>query len=249
MTGRFFKKKDSDPSLTMLPEDADQLLSSILNKLDIKDRHIAGKRRYYYHVLRRHILKGTAIVCGVLILGILAPGTVIPAPISSVSAAPSTDASSVQVSFHISSIIPVKSISASLNETSVPVQENGFQNYSVNVEENGYLLLDVYSSTGMHSSHGMHIDSIDGQAPRITRHFASEGSIYIYISDGSGTGVDFPAIRSYNTETGYYSAPLYYDKERGYAVFPYPESQTYITIPDKKGNSLTALLSPVIQNN
>ena len=83
MTGRFFKKKDSDPSLTMLPEDADQLLSSILNELDIKDRHIAGKRRYYYHVLRRHILKGTAIVCGVLILGILAPGTVIPAPISS----------------------------------------------------------------------------------------------------------------------------------------------------------------------
>ena len=30
-----------------------------------------------------------------------------------------------------------------------------FKTNSVNVEENGYLLLDVYSSTGMHSSHGI----------------------------------------------------------------------------------------------
>lgn len=244
MTERFPGRNDPEHSPVLTPEESEQLLGSVLKELDITPVTDIRKRHYYFQLLRKQILKGTAVVCGVLLLGVLAPGTVAPAPISSVEAAPSGDASSAQITFQVSSLIPVQSITATLDDSSVAVEENGFQSYFVNVNENGYLLLEVYSATGMRSSHGMNIDCIDEQAPHVTRHFDVGDKIYIYLSDGDGTGVDYSAVRAGAPGASRYSAPLYYNERRGYVVYPYPESELYITIPDKQGNILTILLSP-----
>ena len=123
-------------------------------------------------------------------------------------------------------------------------EEKGFQRYVVEVNKNGYLLLEVYSVTGLHSSHGMQIDSIDDQAPSITSHFESGGNIYVYLTDGEGSGVDYPSVCVSDPAAGSCCAPLYYDEQYGYVVLPYPETEVYITVPDKEGNEMTALLAP-----
>ena len=120
---------------------------------------------------RRYAVKrATVAACAVLLIVLLAPGTVVPASVSHVSAAPATDSSSVQISFQVDTLIPVQDVTAQINERSLSVESSGYQQYQVTVEENGYLLLDIYSVTGMHTSHGMEITGIDSEAPVIVSH-------------------------------------------------------------------------------
>ena len=80
--------------------------------------------------------------------------------ISSVKAAPSSDASSAKVTFHVDALFPVSQVNASLNEKDIDVDVLGNQDYSLEVEENGYLLLDVVSISGLHATQEISIDSI-----------------------------------------------------------------------------------------
>lgn len=245
MAGRFFKKKrEADPSTNISREEADRILGDIFEELEIEEKPNTRRRPYYARVLRSYILKNMVIACGVILACFMVPGTVAPAPITSVSAAPAADSASVKVEFNVSSLIPVQEIRASLDDSKINVEEKGFQRYVVEVNKNGYLLLEVYSVTGLHSSHGMQIDSIDDQAPSITSHFESGGNIYVYLTDGEGSGVDYPSVCVSDPAAGSCCEPLYYDEQYGYVVLPYPETEVYITVPDKEGNEMTALLTP-----
>ena len=133
------------------------LLNQLLSELQLENRISPGKKQRYRRVLlRQYVVKHAArLACLVFAAALLAPGTVVPASVSEVSAAPASDASSVQVSFRVDGLIPVREITAQINEHSLSVESSSYQNYQITVEENGYLLLDIYSATGLHSSHSM----------------------------------------------------------------------------------------------
>lgn len=234
------------PSPHLSPEQAEKLLNNIMQDLDINEEPIPSKSHpYYFRVLRKYIIKNALVLgCVFLLLFLAMPGTVIPASVSHVSAAPSTDKSSAKVEFEISSLFPVQQIKANMNNKKLEIQETGFQHYSVDIKENGYLLLEIYSATGLYSSHGVEIDSIDDKAPHIISHQLEGDNIKVYISDSGGVGIDYSSIITYVTGTHEYQKPVSYDSDAGYVVFNYPESTTYITITDKNGNQMTAVLSP-----
>lgn len=234
----------SSPHLS--PEQAEKLLNNIMQDLNTSEEPVSLKKHpYYFRVLQKYIIKNALILAFVfLLLFFIMPGTVIPVSISHVTAAPSTDKSSSRVEFEVSSLFPVQQINANINNKELEIQETGFQHYSVDVKENGYLLLEIYSATGLYSSHGIEIDSIDDTAPHIVSHHLEGDHIKVYISDNDGVGIDYSSITTFVTGTGENQKPVSYDPDSGYVEFNYPESTTYITIADKNGNQMTAVLSP-----
>ena len=219
-------------------EQADALFQNIMNDLQMEsDMPRQTRRPVWRTALRRYFVRRAAIAaCAVVAAASLAPGTVVPASVSEVSAAPSSDASSVQVRFHVDTLIPVREVTAQINEQSLSVEEDGYQNYLINVEENGYLLLDIYSMTGMHTTHGMEITGIDTDAPVITGHQLQDGQIVIYLSDGDGVGVDYDSISACCKSDGAPVYPTACSEAGAYVSFALPDQEILITIPDKNGN-------------
>lgn len=246
----FFRKRKQEKSNTevarLSPDQSDMILKNIIGQLDFDETDCRKKRHScYYIVMRKYILKRACALCLIVFLVFsLMPGTVVPSSISNVSAATSDDMSSASVKFSINSLIPVEQINATLNDTQLPIEECGFQKYSVDISENGYLLLEVYTITGLYSSQGIEIDTIDDQAPHIESHCLDDGNIRIYLTDNDGTGIDFSSVFSYVPDTGNYQDPLEINEREGYVVFSYPESRTYIIVSDEIGNQMTAILSP-----
>lgn len=232
---------------TQLPKDqADLLLDHILDDLHL-ERDTAPRRKKNYRriVVRRYVIKRAAVLtCTALLIFALAPGTVVPASVSHVSAAPASDSSSVQICFQVDTLIPVKDVTAEINEHSLSVSDNGYQQYEVTVEENGYLLLDVYSATGMHTSHGMEITGIDTDAPVIIDHSRQDDLIIIQLSDGDGVGVDYDSITAYTEVSGQPVSPVWCNEAEGTIAFAVPEETILIRIPDKNGNYRMLSLSP-----
>ena len=163
-----FHNQHSPKPLTQ--EQADALLDRIMTELELDGTSLPSpsKRKYYRIVKRRRLIKLikriAAAACLFTVLACMAPGTVIPVPISELQTAPASDSSSVQVTFQLNSVIPVREVTAQINNRALSVDSHGYQQYTVTVEENGYLLLDVCSITGMHSTQGIEISGIDTQA-------------------------------------------------------------------------------------
>ena len=162
-----FHNQHSPKPLTQ--EQADALLDRIMTELELDGTSLPSpsKRKYYRIVKRRRLIKRiAAAACLFIVLACMAPGTVIPVPISELQTAPASDSSSVQVTFQLNSVIPVREVTAQVNNRPLSVDSHGYQQYTVTVEENGYLLLDVCSITGMHSTQGIEISGIDTQASK-----------------------------------------------------------------------------------
>lgn len=230
----------------LAPEQADRLLNHILDDLHLEYEIGSGRRKRKYRriAVRRYAVKrAAAAACAVLLIVLLAPGTVVPASVSHVSAAPATDSSSVQISFQVDTLIPVQDVTAQINERSLSVESSGYQQYQVMVEENGYLLLDIYSVTGMHTSHGMEITGIDSEAPVIVSHERQDNLILIYVSDGDGVGVDYNSISARTSATEEPVSPAWCDEISGCIAFAVPEEPILIQIPDKNGNYRVLSLS------
>lgn len=241
------QQKASDTQTPQLSsEQADQLLKNIIRDLELSNAPSSSKHRScYYKLLRKYIFKNVSVLVMIfLVLFFVLPGTIVPASISHVEAAPISNRASARVEFRINSFIPVREINASLNEKPLDIREEGYQKYSIDIKENGYLLLEVYSVTGLHSSQSVKVDSIDDEAPHIMNHCLEDGNIKIFLSDKDGVGIDYGSIIAFIPEAGQYERPLRVDSGEGYAIFKYPQSRTYITVADKNGNEMTAVLSP-----
>lgn len=245
---RFFRRKDIPEPLS--PDQADALLGKIMTDLELEKPPRPGKKTYYHIVRRRYLVKrAAAAACILLILACFGPGTVVPVAVSQVSAAPSSDSASVQISFQLGSVIPVREVTAEINDHALTVESDGYQQYTVTVEENGYLLLDVCSITGIHTSHGMEISGIDTRAPEVTSHRQEGNQILIYLTDGDGVGIDFPSITAYDESASVSIPPVWYDEASGCVAFARPSSRILITVPDYNDNRLILSLAPMTGND
>ena len=130
---RFFRRKDIPEPLS--PDQADALLGKIMTDLELEKPPRPGKKTYYHIVRRRYLVKrAAAAACILLLLACFGPGTVVPVAVSQVSAAPSSDSASVQISFQLGSVIPVREVTAEINDHALTVESDGYQQYTVTVE-------------------------------------------------------------------------------------------------------------------
>lgn len=226
-------------------KDADQLFQDIMTGLDMDFPYNVSSHhlKYRFRFFCRHIVKGLFIIAAFSLFTIGGTGVVQSPSISSVKAAPSSDSSSARITFSVDALFPVSKVSATLNESEVSVDTDGNQSYSIEVQENGYLLLDVVSISGVHATQGISIDSIDDQAPVILSHSHEDDKILIYAKDIGDSGIDYNGIYASTYSSGKVR-PDSYDPGTGLIVFPYPSEDMYIMIPDKNGNKLISVLKP-----
>ena len=222
---------------------ADQLFQNIVSELELNPsltRHSGCA--YHRRFIGRYVLRGTCVLAAACLFAFCGTGFLQKPAISRVKAAPSSNAASATVTFQVDALFPVRDVSASLNEKTINVDTLGNNGYSIEVSENGYLLLEVVSISGIRSEQGLSIDSIDDQAPVIVSHMHTGSLIEIHVRDIGDSGVDYDGI--YATTSSGMIKPESFDAADGLVVFPYPSEDMYITIPDKNGNRLVSLLQP-----
>lgn len=222
---------------------ADQLFQNIVSELELTPsltRHSGCA--YHRRFIGRYVLRGTCVLAATCLFAFCGTGFLQKPAISRVKAAPSSNAASATVTFQVDALFPVRDVSASLNEKTINVDTLGNNGYSIEVSENGYLLLEVVSISGIRSEQGLSIDSIDDQAPVIVSHMHTGSLIEIHVRDIGDSGVDYDGI--YATTSSGMIKPESFDAADGLVVFPYPSEDMYITIPDKNGNRLVSLLQP-----
>ena len=223
-----------------------QLFECIMTDLDL-DPSCSPRSgmKYRARFIRRCLIKGMLAAAAVGLFVFSGTGIVQKPSISSVKAAPSSDASSAKVTFHVDALFPVSQVNASLNEKDIDVDVLGNQDYSLEVEENGYLLLDVVSISGIHATQEISIDSIDDQAPVILSHSHEGDNIEIHVKDIGDSGIDYNGIYA-RTDSSDMIHPTCCEPSEGLVVFPYPSEDMYIVIPDLNQNRLVSVLHPGI---
>lgn len=225
-------------------KDAEKLFHRISEKLDlsIPTRHPHHKAfnllitKYYLSRFLLFLFLITMFIFSIYIL--TAPASVQDLNIIPISY------DTQKVSFQIPNSFWIKSMTAYQNNIPLPISEDG-DSYSIDVNENGVLLLEIETISHVRVQQEIIIQNIDKEAPHIESHYQNGNEIIIYLSDGNGSGIDWTQITAHTQDSNTPIFPIYYDASDGLVAFAYPKEPIQITIPDMAGNDCTALLKPV----
>lgn len=140
----------------------------------------------------------------------------------------------------IQTLMPVKSISATLNNKPISLISAGDKQYSATVSENGTLSITAETLNGQKTTKTYKVSHIDTEKPQFISSYTQENRVYLVIQD-TYSGINYDGI------TGL--TPLEYDKDTSTIAFEIPPTPQTVTIPDYAGNELTLLISPIETNN
>lgn len=141
------------------------------------------------------------------------------------------------VSIH--TLLPVRTVHASLNGTPIALQKNGSKEYTAVLTENGTFTVRAATWNGQETEEAYSITHLDTENPELLQSYTQNGSVYLIVRD-TYSGIDYDGITGIKPES--------IDEETGTIVFPIPDVPVTVTIPDYAQNQLTLLISPVDRN-
>ena len=142
-------------------------------------------------------------------------------------------------SIHIKTLLPLHSVSATINGTPVQLQEEGSKEFKAAVSDNGTLKIKAVSFNGQTTTRSYKVLHLKKKKPVLKDSYSKDGYVYLEVMD-TYSGIDYPNIGGY--------APDHFDTKTGMIVYPVPDEPVTVTIPDNAGNELVLLLSPVNNN-
>lgn len=145
------------------------------------------------------------------------------------------DKHGAEYTIYIRSVLPVSTVSASLNGSPADLKKAGGREYRTVIEKNGELAVTVKSINGQTYTRSYYLNPFDTTAPELIVSEKRSGQIFLTIRE-TYSGIDYDGI------TG--MTPKSYDPESGVIVFSEPDTDVIVTIPDHAGNKLTLNLSP-----
>lgn len=237
-----FRKTPKIPSSSS-PQTADALFNQISEKLSLSSSRRSKWRLGYTLSLTKYFLP--RLFMFILFICILIGGIhflTTPASIQNITC-DSQSYEAQRISFQITHPFWIKSITASQNNSLLPVSQVD-DTYYVDATENGVLLLEIETISHVRIEQEIIIDSIDDEAPHIQSHLRKGDEILIYLSDQDGAGIDWQAIQAIGQTSGTCFLPSHYDESSSFIIFPFPSEPLQITIPDLAGNYCIALLEP-----
>jgi len=141
----------------------------------------------------------------------------------------------------IDTIMPVKSVDASINGQGMPVYDTGHNTYEIKPDANGDMVVTVTLINNQYVSEAVSIRNCDFTAPSIVSNNKKDGKIYFYLRE-DGCGIDYDTIYAIDIK-GNKVLPSEYDEKKSCVVFNYPETSLNIYIADKAGNTLQLVLN------
>lgn len=140
-----------------------------------------------------------------------------------------------EYSLSIHSLLPVSSVSAELNGSPADLEKAGYREYRAVAGENGTLDITVRSVNGQTYTRSYDLTPFDTEPPVLIASDRRSGKFYLTVRE-TYSGIDYEGITGLTPES--------YDPQSGLLVFPVPDAEVTVTIPDNAGNTLTVSLSP-----
>lgn len=142
--------------------------------------------------------------------------------------------------FTSASLLPLKSVDATLNGTSLPVNELENNTYRISIDNSGELTVTATALNNQTFTSSFQVSPLHLK-PTITDSYQDGNTIVIQLKDGSYP-IDFSNIYAI-TLFGQKVLPLAVDKTARTVTFEYPSEELHIHIPDIRGSSIVAILN------
>ena len=146
-------------------------------------------------------------------------------------------------SYHlgVDSILPITSVTATVDGVNVPVYETQKKVYSIEPEISGTMTVTVKCVNNQWTTRQIQVSTIDREVPVVTDDSLRGDYVYLYLKD-EGSGVAWDKIYAQSSQ-GETFKPDKYDAKAGWIAFRYPDSSINVFIPDKSENVLQLALT------
>lgn len=140
----------------------------------------------------------------------------------------------------VNNILPVRLVSARLNDRSVTVFESDAKIFSVEPADNGHLTITVTLMNRQFDVWNTDVTGVDATAPVLLRSSYHDDTVRIYLED-TGVGVDYENCYAV-AGSGSKILPAAFNSEKNYVEFIFDQNMN-IYIPDFNGNQLQLVLT------
>ena len=228
------------PKLTT--DQASQMLQNIYEVCQIEPNTVPLSTLEEYSNYRAERFTFKKLVLIIIMLGFLAIPFLFLAPEMTVTSKPVNN-TSPRYEIAVHSLLPIKSVTASLDGTNIPVYETDNHIYSVDPTKSGTITVTATTVNKQINTITKDVKVIqkDTTPPSLVKSATIDSSVYLYIKD-EDSGIDYSSIYGQDAN-GNRIEPRSYNSKDGYVVFGYPESKTKLYVSDKDGNTLQLTLS------
>ncbi len=216
--------------------EAAHILGNVFEECGVEPNTVPMEALTAYTSYRRErfVLLRTILVVA-LVLFLLLPILFIP-PRYEITKADGGERGLPVYSIDVGSLLPVRSIVATLDGKPLPVYEEDSKHYTVEPTRNGKLDITVGLVNHQTSSTSIDVDSVDAEGPELTGSRTDGKNVFLKVED-KGIGVDFDGVYAVSG-SGKVVKAKGYDRESGEVWFAYPKEKLDVYIPDSIGNTL-----------
>ena len=234
-----FRKTMEEPQLNI--ESASRILENVFIENQVEPNSVPLEVLTSYSNYRRERFSTQrTILVIIMVLFFIIPFCFVPASFSINSEA---DAHTANPTFtlNVETQMPVRRITAIINERNVPVYEVDNHVYSIEPTENGTMTVTVTLMNNQQETKSIEVSNVDVEAPVVVSNEVDNEYVYLYLSD-SGSGIDYEGIQAVSLD-GTVFKPAFYNETTGCVAFAYPSESLNVIIPDYAENSLQLILT------
>ena len=158
-----------------------------------------------------------------------------------VTIADTNDYRTTDVTFTITSFMPLRSVTITLDGEPLDLTQIGRKSYRSTVTRNGVLEIHMENFNHMAITGYKVIDVLDNELPDVTSYTLTDGQLTLWLSD-TQSGIDYENLSAV-TGDGRKIAPLSVDKNAGTAVFEIDTTGLTVTVKDMSGNEYQPVFS------
>lgn len=228
------KKPNNEPQLDMT--NASKILENVFKENHVEPNSIPLELLTSYSNYRkeRFFLQRMLLVV-IMFLFCMVPFLFIPSSFS-ITENPKNETGFPTYTLNVSSKLPVRRVSATINGKVLPVAETDTRTYCISPTVNGKMTVTVTLINNQLSTKTINVTTRDSQAPVLLSSNTDNSRVYLYLTDAD-SGIDYDNIVAVDLN-GKTISPISIDRTTGCVAFPYPDTLENIYIPDFAGNKL-----------
>ena len=244
-----FKPKNTNNVPEPSQESLEELLRRMAPELGLEVGTPETRRGHHFRYRLLHCFPkalAAALLCMVLVLTALL--LLAPPELRDVTVEEG-DGFHATVSFQLGRTALIGGVTVRLDGRPIPVTHDGIgRSYQATVSSNGEMLITVETMAGRTVMERVNITSIDEDPPTLSNEKRKDGEIFIYVTDGDGTGVDWDSVSAVYVDTGESFDQVYTDRDAGCIRFVIPAETVRIGVSDRAGNRLSMRLGVAADN-
>ena len=232
------KDNMNDPKLDAL--DATRLLEDIFNEAEVEPNTVPIDALAAYSGYKKERFAPQKIILIAAIVILLLLPLLFISPKYTVTETGTNDEGLPVYTIDVSTVLPVKDVTASIGNMGIKVKETDSHTYTVSPFENGEMNVSVSLFNSQVTAKTVTVTSVDETAPDVKGSSAEDGNLVIMASD-SDSGLDLESVYAEDADGNLIEPKKVSDD--GEIEFESPETGWNIYISDKTGNTLHLKLS------